>query len=444
MPHRLPRRKTPGGDKLSLVDAVGMAVGGMVGGGIFAVLGEAVHYSGNAAFIGFGLAGLLALLTANTYARLTTRFDAPGGSYVFIGKLAGNSVGGTVSWFVILGYVFTLSLYSHTFGVYAAQLFGLGGNAAGWLGAGVVILLAAINLGGVRASGSTEDAFVYTKLAIIMIAGGAGLSVLTRAEALPVFEHPPLGMIATAGLIFVAYEGFELLAYDYDAMADRKRNLGRALYISVGLVTALYMFIAFVTTGALADDAITAHSETVLGYVAQPRLGVAGLMMVQIAALLSTASAVNATIFAQARLARDIARDNQVPAILFRWTVGGVSVPFVIAVAALVSLVQYVATLNQITVFASLVFLLVFAAVNFAGFVERSYSGAGRTLPLLGCLGCLGAAGVLIRNTAAKDPLDLFVIGGIAVGLVLVRLVYLVVVPAAQLGPNPETQESET
>ncbi len=94
--------------KLRLFDAVGMAIGGMVGGGIFAVLGQAVDLSGNAAFVGFGFAGVLALITGISYSRLTVQFDHSGSCFTFVEEVAGAGASGTMSWFLILGYVFTV------------------------------------------------------------------------------------------------------------------------------------------------------------------------------------------------------------------------------------------------------------------------------------------------------------------------------------------------
>ena len=426
------KNKAESGEKLHLVDAIGMAVGGMVGGGIFAVLGEAVRYSGNAAFVGFGIAGVLALLTGMSYSRLTTKVDKGGGVYVFVSALLGEAVGGTVSWFIILGYVFTLSLYSYTFGSYGADLFGLGGNAGGYLGLGIIALLSILNLMGVRASGVAEDILVYTKLSIILMTAGAGFFSVTRSQALPVIENSVSGVIGTAALIFVAYEGFQLLTYDYEVLEDRKRNLGRSMMISIPLVTGIYMLVAFVTTGAMTDQAISRHGETVLAYVAQPELGHFGVVAILIAALLSTASAINATIFAQARLANRVAKDYELPAEMFKWRSGGVAVIFVLASSAIAAAVQFLGSLNQITTFASLVFLSVFGVVNLVAFIRHSYSGWQIILPLVGTLGCFGAVAMLVWNTHTQHPGDLLVIGGIALGLLILRVVYMLTVKKAR------------
>src|SRR6056297_2644933 len=113
-------------NKLSLFDACGMAIGGMVGGGIFAVLGEAVITSGNAAFISLGLGGIMALITGLVYSKLTIDFDESGGEFIFMEHIAGVRFAGTISWFLLLGYVFTISLYAYTFGAYAGRLLGFG------------------------------------------------------------------------------------------------------------------------------------------------------------------------------------------------------------------------------------------------------------------------------------------------------------------------------
>lgn len=195
--------------------------------------------------------------------------------------------------------------------------------------------------------------------------------------------------------------------------------------ISIPLVTAVYMLVAFVTTGALSDEVIRSHGETVLAYVARPRLGEFGVTAVLIAALLSTASAINATIFAQARLANQVAKDGELPAIMFRWRSGGVGVMFVVASSAIAVAVQLFGSLNQITTFASLVFLSVFGAVNLVAFGSRAYAGPLNVLPLVGFLGCFGAVGMLVWDTYESHFVDLPVIGGIAVGLLLLRMLYL-------------------
>ena len=411
-------------EKLTLFDAVGMAIGGMVGGGIFAVLGEAVYESGNAAFISFGIAGVLAFITGISYTRLTLSFDEQGGSFLFVEKIAGARISGTVGWFLILGYIFTMSLYSYTFGAYAGMLIGVDPSLNGYLGGAVVAFFALINLIGVRESGISEDILVYGKLGILLLVAGVGFMTVNKAEAFPVFEHSPASIITAAALIFVAYEGFQLLTYDYEDIEDHKQNLPRAILISISLVTALYMVIAFVTTGALSNETISGHNEIVLAYVAQPVLGRIGVVIVLVAAVFSTSSAINATLFATARLANRIAADHQLPQELTRRHSGGVPIWFVILASGCTIVIQFMGNLHEIVSFSSIVFLSVFAVVNLSACIHREYKGWQSVLPMAGFLGCLSAVVLLVHDLYSKEPTTLWVITGIAGLLMVLRVIY--------------------
>lgn len=413
------------GNRLSLFDAIAMAMGGMIGGGIFAVLGEGVRRAGNATFLAFLLGGLLALLTGMSYSRLTLRFDEAGGSFTYVERIIGSRTAGTLSWFLLLGYIFTLALYAHTFGAYAADLVGSSHTAARWLGGGIIAVFAGLNLVGVRESGIAEDILVYAKVAILLVVGCVSLFTVRSAEALPVLERGTGGILATAALIFVAYEGFQLLTYDYRDIQNPRRNLPRAMHISIPAVIAIYMLVSFVTTGSLSDDVIGRHSETVLAYAAEPILGRIGMTAVLIAAVFSTASAINATLFASARLAGRVQKDGELPDWVGRWRSGGVSVAFVLLMSVTAIVIQATADLSQITTFSSLVFLCVFAIVNATALPHAVFQGAGRLLPLLGAAGCATAAIALGYDTATSDAATMLIVGGIAASLLIARAIHL-------------------
>lgn len=403
-----------------------MAMGGMIGGGIFAVLGEGVRQAGNATFVAFGLAGILALVTGMAYSRLTLAFDEPGGSFSFVEELVGRGAAGTLSWLLLLGYTFTIALYAHTFAAYGGSLVGLGDTGSAVLGACIIAALAALNLVGVRESGITEDILVYGKVAILLVVAGAGLLTVDPDQAFPVFERGGADAITTAALIFVAYEGFQLLTYDYDDIADHHRNLPRAVHISIPVVTAIYMLIAFATTGSLTDSVIARHSETVLAYSAQPLLGRVGTTAVLVAAVFSTASAINATIFACARLALRVTRDGEMPETVTRWKSGGVPIVFVVLTAVAAAIIQAAADLGQITVFSSLVFLIVFVVVNATALPHGVFRSWTLVLPIAGTVGCAAAVLTLGADLYRNEVHTLVAVGAIAGTVLLARAAFLV------------------
>ncbi|HSR54398.1 MAG TPA: APC family permease [Acidobacteriota bacterium] len=414
--------KTSG--KLTLLDACGMAIGGMVGGGIFAVMGEAVVTAGNAAFLSLGFGGLLALATGLVYARLTVEFDEPGGGFAFIEHAAGAQAAGMASWFLILGYAFTISLYAYTFGAYFGRLIGLESGPNAWLGAGIVVLAAAFNLTGVRASGLFEDVLVYSKIFILSGLIIVGFINADTSYIFPIVSQGPFQIIVAAALVFVAYEGFQLLTYDYDDIRDHKRNLPRAIVLSIVIVIGLYMLIAFVLTGSLSPQVIADHKETVLAMVAEPVLGRLGVVLVLVAATFSTSSAVLATLFATSRLARRVARDRQLPRELTDWSRAGTPVIFTLLIAFSSIAVQWFGNLRDITTFSSLVFLLIFAVVNWVGYRHRVFKGKLRWIPLAAGGGCLGAAIVLLRDLYNHHLPTLYVIAAIIAAVLVLRWLY--------------------
>lgn len=412
-------------DKLSLFDACGMAIGGMVGGGIFAVLGEAVMTAGNAAFISLGMGGVLALITGVVYAKLTVKFDESGGEFVFMEHIAGVRFAGTISWFLILGYVFTISLYAYTFGAYAGRLFGFGSAPNFWLGSGVVVLITILNLSGVRESGISEDILVYTKITLLAGLIGLGFVTIHPDKVFPIINLGIGSTIQAGALVFVAYEGFQLLTYDYNTIENHKTNLSKAVIISIISVLCIYMLIAFVLTGSLGPEVIAEHKETALAMLAKPVLGQLGIVIVLVAAVFSTASAILATIFAISRLAKRIAGDGQLPHQLTDRQRSGVPVYFSLLMATLAIVVQFFGNLEQITTFSSLVFLFVFSIVNFMGYKHEIFKGWKRFLPIAGSLGCASAMSVLLYDIYNSELATLYVVIGISITLLLCREAYV-------------------
>lgn len=148
-----------------------------------------------------------------------------------------------------------------------------------------MVTLAAVNVAGVRTSARLEDFIVYGKVLILLALAAIGLTAVRSAEAFPVLEESATSVVGAAGLIFVDYEGFQLLTYDYDEISAPERTLPHAIWISICFVTLLYMLIAFVLTGSVDAATIIAQEETVLAEIARPALGRTGPVLVLVAAV---------------------------------------------------------------------------------------------------------------------------------------------------------------
>lgn len=408
---------------IGLPEAVSIGIGGMVGGGIFAVLGVAVQAAGQAAWIAFTVAGLVALVTAYAFWKLGLAFPSRGGAAEYINQAFGHGiVPGGLNWLLWIGYILMVSIYAFAFGAYGAPLLGGGALLQHLLTSAVVAGFAGINAIGAGEAGIVEDVLVAVKLAILLLFVGAGLSVVDPGVATGV-DHGIGGIVFSAGLVFLAYEGFELIANTVDDMEDPETTLPRALLVAVAAVIGLYAAIAFVATASLPVPAIVDAKEHALARAAEPALGSAGFVLVGVAALLSTAGAINGSLYGTQRLTFVMACDRELPE-EFEATFRGRHLVglAVTAVAALV--LANVVPLTGMARLASSVFLLVFAAVNLAALALRDEIGASAGPPVLGLVACLGAFAAIVWRAARADPVEVGVLAALIIAAFGMEAVY--------------------
>jgi amino acid transporter len=375
---------------LGLGGAWAMAVGGMIGGGIFSTLGVVVSVAGEWAWLSFLIGGAIAFCSGHSYAELTVKRDSSGGSYGFLRDLGYMRSARMLVWTMISGYVLTVAVYGFTFGAYAANALSLPEWAAPAASLGAITILAAVNLMGASEATMVELIAVWGKLLILLGLAGIGLW-RWRPDALlttSVETAGPLGAIAGVGVVFMAYEGFQLLSYDYDEMRDAKRTIRLAIGLSIGATCLTYVLVALGATMLTGADAIIAREEVALAEAGRAALGTSGFVAVTIAATFSTASAINATVFATARLARSAADDGELPRLFGRCNNRGVPWAGVLIISSFAMALSVFGGIAQLVESASFVFLLVFSLVNAlawrAEVPHRWLSGAGALASLLG------------------------------------------------------------
>ena len=406
---------------LGVAALVSIGVGGMVGGGIFSVLGLTAELAGAAAYLSFVVGGLVAALTGYSYARLSVQIRSRGGTATFLDRAFGTGIAGPLNVLLWLSYFVMLGLYASAFGSYAAVLFGVDSSSA-WrhlLASGVILLFAAINLGGAKLVANGEAVLVYFKVAVLVVFVIGGLTVVDTARVSP-SAFPSIGTTVYAGaLIFLGYEGFELIANASEDARDPQRTLPRAYLIAIGSVIVLYVLVAFVAVGNLTPAKIAADSDYALAEAAKPVFGQAGFAMISVAAVISTASAINATMYGAAKFTFLMARHGELPHELTRpvWNkpVGGL---FVTTFGTL--LIVNTVKIEGISLMGSAGFLIIFAAVNVAAAklgtrTTAVVAGAGA----LACLGCLAG---LIWYAAHAIPAQLLVLAAMIATAVLSEL----------------------
>lgn len=396
-----PEKKT-----LGYWEVTAIGIGGMVGGGIFAVLGLSVELSGGGAPVAFLIAGIVALVTSYSYAKLSVAFPSQGGTVAFLDRAFGPGLlTGAANILLWISYMVMLSVYAYAFGSYGASFFPPASQPL-WkhiLITGVVVGITGLNLLNTRLIGKAEDWIVLLKLVILVFFIGVGVWGIDSARLAPSTWSPPLHLIAGGMIIFLAYEGFELIANTAQDVRNAPKTLPRAFYSSVGFVIVIYILVAIVTVGTLPIDAIVGAKDYALAEAAKPSLGQLGFILIAIAAMLSTASAINATVYGAARLSYVIAKDGELPQILEKKT-WGKPVDGLLITSGVTLLIANLTNISSMSTMGSAGFLLIFAAVNAANVMLAKETGSLRTLSIIGVVLCLSALGSLVWETGSSTP----------------------------------------
>ena len=396
--------------KIGLKEAMAIGIGGMVGGGIFAVLGLAVSLGKGGTPISFLIAGVIALITSYSYVKLSIKFPDRGGTVKFINQGFGKGVfSGGINNLLWISYIIMLSLYASAFGSYAPNLLNLTSDKVLdfhiYL-SGIIIFATAINYYSIKIVGKIESYAVIIKLIILIsfvFIGAYGLFGNPNLSQLAITNwEPPLKLLAAGMVIFVAYEGFELIANAAPDIDNPKINIPKAYYYSVIFVIILYVIIAVITVGSLPFSKIATAQDYVLAEAAKPMLGKIGFTIITIAALISTFSAINASLYGGSRVSYEIAEDDELPheltSKLWNQPIG----LFITAILTLI--IANTLHLESISTAGSVGFLLIFAMVNLVGFKLSKEINGKKTIPLIGFFLCIIATIILIiqQNSSNK------------------------------------------
>src|SRR6266852_4895166 len=246
-----------GSGQIGMAAAVSIGIGGMVGAGIFSILGVVAHAAGNAMWLAFAIGGVVAVLSTYSYAKLGATFPSAGGAVHFLVKSFGDGVlAGGLNLFMWASYIISLALYAAAFGSYAATFVTTAPSPVlvKSLAVGSVLLLTAVNAFGAKLMGRSETLIVAIKAAILVLFAAVGLWFIRPGYLSPELWPEAKSVLFGAGVLFIGYEGFGLVTNAAADMRDPKKMLPQALYTSVILVIAIYLAVAVTVTGTLSDD----------------------------------------------------------------------------------------------------------------------------------------------------------------------------------------------
>ena len=406
-------------NKISLTGAISIGIGGMVGGGIFAVLGLSVSLAQGGVPVSFLVAGLIAFLTAYSYAKLSITYPDSGGTVRFINEGFGTGVfSGGLNNMLWVSYIIMLALYGSAFGSYASSLISITGNTVidqKIFIAAIILISTFINYYSIKIVGEVESIAVIIKLFILLVFVAAGFWGLSSNENFGQLNmenwESPLQLVAAGMVIFVAYEGFELIANSAPEITNPKKNISRAYYFSVGFVILLYLAIALVTVGSLDFAAIATAQDYALAEAAKPKFGQAGFTIIAIAAIISTFSAINATLLGGSRVNYEVAEDKELPSEFTRTLWGK---PIGLAIISATSVLLAVSVdLESISTSGSVGFLLIFAMVNLVGYKKAKEINGKKIISLFAAILCFAAFVILLIQQLETSPVGIYIAIGV-------------------------------
>ena len=420
--------ETPTAERnLGLVAATGVGVGAIVGGGILALAGVAFATTGPAAMLAFALNGVIALLTALSFAEMSSKFPESGGTYTFARKVVSVEAAFSVGWVVWFASIVAAVLYALGFAhfglVMVADLMEVSwGHVPKWFSSGMtkpVVAIAVTVVLAIRLSWRSGGGGHWANVGKVLVFGVlivCGLWAASRKSPAdigsamsPFFSSGVAGLIQAMGYTFIALQGFDLIAAVGGEVRQPEKNLPKAMVLSLIIALAIYLPLLFVivTVGVRPGESITSvagqNPEGIVAVAAGNYLGPFGYWLVMVAAVLSMLTALQANLFAASRIALAMSRDRTLPPVISRMSHNrGLPVVAILVTSAIVCII--IGVLPNVAAAgaaSSLIFLMTFAIAHWLAILVRQRSVLRPppfraplfpAIPVIGGLCCLGLA----------------------------------------------------
>lgn len=396
---------TPQKGNITVVSAAAMGVGGMMGAGLYTLLGLAAGSTGSLLPFAFLLAGIAAAFSVYSYSKLGSKYPSRGGAAQFLLEEFGQGVvSGGLNVFQYIAYLIATALYAAGFAEYVIAVTGgeQGGIESKLIGAGVVIVFTLVNMVGTKLVGRAETIIIAIESLILIafVILGAG-----KADFGQVFggEHPngAIGVLTGAALLYVTYQGFGVVTNTSGEMLHPNKELPRAMFSALAIVAVVYLVVSTLVVGLVSVSKMEQDAGHVLADAGEAVLGNVGFLVISAAAILATASAVNATIFAASNVGYDVAENRQISTSLTRTVWRSTPVALFVSGAVTVAVVLFfpLSAVGQMT---SLAFLVVYGAVSYGHLRLRSQTGA-KAWPLWAAVGLNAALFIALLIDAVRS-----------------------------------------
>jgi len=371
--------------ELGLFELIMMGAGMMIGAGVFVATGIAIGQAGSGGILlAFALNGLVAIFTAMSFAELCSAMPAAGGAYAYVKKAFGGFIGYISGWMNWFALAVAGSLYAITFSEYTLHLLetfaffeNMGLNSAithKALALVIAFVFIGINFKGVSGTGKSSTIIALGQTVTLGIIGVLGIAVaFIEPDRLmhfsPMLDNGAVGVLVAMGFTYVGFEGFEVIGHAGEEAINPRKNIPKAILYAVIIVVTTYILVAFAAVIGANPGGLTISQwfseQGATGFAdAVGSLVPFGSVLVVLAAIFSSTSALNATLFSSARVSFAMSRDGFLPPVLSKISKNHVPHIALFASSVIVITVAMLLDVEGVAAAADIMFLLIFLLIN--------------------------------------------------------------------------------
>ncbi len=423
---------------MGLFGATAVGVGAIVGGGILALAGVAYATTGVSAVLAFVLNGVIALITAMSFAEMSTAFPQSGGVYTYAKKVLSVQTAFSIGWMIWFASIVASVLYALGFAYYALQIghdfiLWLFPDCPDWVMGRFTTRVVAISALGYycfslirRQAGGGQYASIGKVIvfAILIVSGfvalaGQSLDMITT-RLTPFFSHGSHGLFQAMGYTFITLQGFDLIAAGAGEIKNPVKTIPRSMFISLMLALMIYLpLLVIIPTvgmgpGQTIAEVSASNPEIIIAIGVRNYMGTAGYWLVMIVAVLSMLSALHANLFASSRIAYAMALDRTLPARMGEIDPrrGTPAVAVLVSAITVMLIIVVIPNLAAAGAASSLIFLIIFSLAHGIAILTRLRGGVKEDyfktplfplIPILGFAACFSLAvfqGVMVPATS--------------------------------------------
>ncbi len=390
---------------ISLFSATALGIGGMMGAGLYSLLGLASSHAGTHVPLAFLVGAIAASFSVYSYAKLGSAFPSSGGAATFTVMSFGPGViAGGINIFQYIAYLIAAALYAAGFVEYTNSLFGnnLSPITLQCVTAALILICTFINLLGPSLVGKAETLAIGLVVISLLVFSAIGFHQ-ADFKTFQMGGGSIEGIAIAAGILYINFQGFGVVTNSSAAMKSPQKELPLAMFSALILVTVAYIAVSTAVVLLMPLNSIQLHSGHVLAVAAQIVAGKFGFMVISISALLACAAAVNATIFAASNIAADVEQKIMISSALGGSVLKNKLRALTISSIGVIAL-ALTFPLNEVGQMASLAFLLVYAAITYGHIRIHQKTGANPKVLWCAIVINLTLFTALMINTIKDSP----------------------------------------